>query len=236
MKRFYVFFVIVIGLLCFSCGKPKRSKRPVPSEAFIYKQAERDYRKGYWDEAYQKFKRIRDLYPGSPQSVVALLRMADIEFLQGNYEKSLVLYEEFQKFYPTNPASVYALFQIGNCYYRLHLSYDRDQTFTKKAILSYKRLIEEYPDNPYKMVIKKRISKLTELLAKHELYVAKFYFKMGYYRAAYHRLIYLLSNYPFTKTAKRAKKLVILYYKKALIATEKLQTGKKRDFWGAPVP
>jgi len=233
---FSYLFLMVLVFVLFSCGKPKPKKNPVPPASTLYSKAEKDYQKGYLDQAYLEYKKLRDFYPASSLAVKALLKMADIKYLQGYYVQALTLYQEFTKFYPANPAVPYAIFQIGNCYYKLKLSYDRDPTYTKKAILTYKRLLEEFPGNPYESLVKKRIKKLTEILAKHELYVAKFYYKMGYYKAAYKRLCFLILNYPHTKYAKAGKKLLKEYYKKALIATKDLQTGKKKDFWGAPVP
>ena len=162
--------------------------------------------------------------------------MADCKFWGGEYLEAVTLYKEFEKFFPTNEAIPYVIFQIGTCYYKLKKSYDRDQSFTKKAIEAYQRLLETYPQSPYTAEVKKRIKELRELLAKHELYVAKFYYKIKYYRAAYGRLLYLINNYPETSPAREARKLVFTYYKKAVKETEELRQGTKKDFWGHTVP
>jgi len=226
-----------IGVLVFlfSCSNtPKREK--IPKVSVIFKKAESAYKNKDFLTAYALYKKVRDFYPASPQAIIALLKMADIKFFEGNYAEAIPLYQEFEEFYPTNPAVPYVIFQIANCYYKMRESADRDQSFTKKALENYQRLLEEYPHNPYLSLVKRRIKALKNLLAEHELYVARFYFKMGYYRAAYNRLLFLISNYPNTKPAKTGKKLLYTYYKKALIETKDIQLGKKRDFWGAPVP
>ncbi len=202
----------------------------------LLRKAERCFHGGQYERAYQYYEQVRNLYPGSPQAIYAHLKMADSKFWEGKYLEAVALYEEFEKFYPANEAIPYVIFQIGTCYYKMRKSYDRDQSFTKKAIEAYQRLLETYPNSPYTTEVKNRIKKLRELLAKHELYVAQFYYKIGYYRAAYGRLLYLINNYPETSPAVKARKLVLTYYKKAVKETEELKNGTKKDFWGEPVP
>ena len=161
--------------------------------------------------------------------------MADCKFWNGEYLEAVSLYKEFEKFYPANEAIPYVIFQIGNCYYNLKRSYDRDQTYTKKALEAYKRLLENFPNNPYADEVKKRIKILRELLAKHELYIAQFYYKIKYYKAAYGRLAYLLNNYPDTESGKQAKLLIKKYKEMALKEEAELKAGTKKDFWGNPV-
>ncbi len=237
---FYCVLFFSSVLLLNSCGKksklPPGAKAQEVALAELLKKAEKAFVKGNYEQAYQYYKEIRDKYPGSPQAVLAELRMADVRFWQGDYLQAISLYEEFEKFYPNNEAIPYVIYQIGTCYYKLKLPYDRDQTYTKKAIEAYQRLLEDFPNNPYRLEVKKRIKELREILAQHELYVAKFYYKIKYYRAAYSRLLYLLNNYPNTKAYRKAKKLVLTYYKKALIETKELEEGTKKDFWGEKVP
>ncbi len=202
----------------------------------LLREAEKNFAKGNYERAYETYKEIRDRFPGSPQAILAALRMADSKFWQEEYETAIVLYKEFEKFYPGNEAIPYVIYQIGNCYYKMIHPFDRDQSYTKKAISAYQRLLENFPNNPYRFEAKRRIKELKELLAEHELYVAKFYYKIKYYRGAYQRILYILNNYPDTYTAKIAKKLALTYYQKALIETKELAEGKKRDFWGDRVP
>lgn len=238
--------LLILSTLFFSCAKVpeplrflKREVLPAEKEkplAELFAMAERNFQKGYYELAYQAYEEIKNKYPGTPEAVLAELRLADVKFWSGDYLEAISLYEEFEKFYPTNEAIPYVIFQIGTCYYKLRQSIDRDPTFAKKAISHYERLLQNYPQSPYTLEAKKRIQELRELLAQHELYVAKFYYKIKYYRGAYNRLLYLLENYPDTQAAAMAKFLVDHYYSLALKETEELKEGKKRDFFGSPVP
>ncbi|WP_084222208.1 outer membrane protein assembly factor BamD [Thermodesulfobacterium hydrogeniphilum] len=251
-KFFYLIFIFLLVSVLNSCGTlskissgtknqitdifKKKKKHEEETLDDLLREAEKAFAKGHYNIAYETYKKIRNRYPGTPQSILAELRMADCKFWEGEYLEAISIYEEFEKFYPNNEAIPYVIYQIGTCYYKLKLSYDRDQTYTKKAIETYERLLQNFPQNPYKLEVKKRIRELKELLAKHEFYVAKFYYRIKYYRAAYGRLLYIINNYPDTYTCQKAKKLVLTYYKKALLETKELREGKKKDFWGEKVP
>lgn len=179
---------------------------------------------------------MKNRYPGTPEAVLAELRLADTKFWEGSYLEAISLYEEFEKFYPTNEAIPYVIFQIGNCYYELKQPVDRDPSYAKKAVETYQRLLSTFPENPYKFETEKRIKELRELLAGYELYVAQFYYKIKYYRAAYKRLLYLIETYPDTSSAEFSKVLIEKYYRMALKETDDLNKGMKKDFFGGQVP
>lgn len=239
-------FILITSLFLISCGSIKKfsslikkEQAPPQKDLELFKslrKAEKYFNKGQYELAYEYYEEIKNKYPGTPQAILAQLRMADCKYWAGEYLEAISLYKEFEKFYPTNEAIPYVIFQIGTCYYKLKLPYDRDQTYTKKAIYTYERLLKNYPNSPYNIEAKKRIKELKELLAKHELYVAKFYYKIKYYRSAYRRLLYLIENYPNTHSAKYAQRLLPIYERKAKIETKELKEGKKKDFWGQPVP
>jgi len=216
-------------------AKEKKAKEESPL-AELLERAERNFQKGQYDLATQYYEEIKNKYPGTPEAVHSELRLADTKFWEGSYLEAIPLYEEFEKFYPNNEAIPYVIFQIGTCYDKLRQTIDRDPTYAKKAIETYQRLLQTFPDSPYHLEAKKRISELRELLAQHELYVARFYYKIKYYRAAYKRLLYLLETYPETQGAQFAKNLLNQYYQMALKETEDLNAGEKKDFFGGLFP
>lgn len=246
MRKGKLFLLILIFLALSGCAKVPdplkvwqarevKIKEEAPLEELM-QRAERYYRRGQYDLAYQYYNEVKNRYPGTAEAVLAELRLADVKFWAGEYLEAITLYEEFEKFYPTNEAIPYVIFQIGTCYYKLRQPVDRDPTYAKKAIETYQRLISTFPQSPYNLEAEKRIREMRELLASHELYVAEFYYKIKYYRAAYKRLLYLIETYPETSSAMYAKSLLDRYYRMALKETEELNKGQKRDFFGGVVP
>lgn len=246
MLRYRLGLFLLLSLFIASCAKLSQPLKfwqtrevKIREDSPVYElltRAERYFQRGQYDLAYQYYEEVKNKYPGTPEAVLAELRLADTKFWSGDYLEAITLYEDFEKFYPNNEAIPYVVFQIGTCYYLLRQPPDRDPTFAKKAIETYQRLIQNFPQSPYTLEAQKRIRELRELLASHELYVAQFYFKIKYYRSAYQRLLYLIENYPETISAEKARSLIPRYYRMALRETEELNRGVKKDFFGSPVP
>ncbi len=239
--------IVILLLFVSACGGSKPGgllswfkkgpevEAPDPELSQLIDKALKYYRKGHWELAEEAFRAIKDRYPDTPYALWAELKLADCKFYARQYLEAIVLYEEFEKLHPTNEAIPYVVYQIGTCYYKLMLPPDRDQTFTKKAIESYERLIERFPDSPYVAEARKRIKECRERLGEHELYVARYYFRTKRYRAAYWRLLYLLQTYPDTQAAHKARTFAQKYYVKAQEETRALAAGTLKDFWGKPV-
>ncbi len=166
------------------------------------------FRRGRFEMAEEIFQKVKDRYPFSPYATLAQLRLADCKFYSGDYEASIPLYEEFERLHPTNDAVPYAIFMEGTAYYRLMDTPDRDQTYTRKMIETYRRLLQRYPRNPYRLEAKRRMEEGRELLARHEMVVARWYRRVGMYEQARYRLRYLIHHYPETEAADVARILL----------------------------
>ena len=105
-------------------------------------------------------------------------------------------YEEFEELHPKNEAIPYVIYQIGLCYYEQLDTIDRDQTAAKKAIATFNRLIENYPDDPYANKAQELYRLCLKSLADHDLYVGLFYYKTKHYEAALERFKAVVMNYP----------------------------------------
>jgi outer membrane protein assembly factor BamD len=235
MKRLILLFLVLVSLT--GCAGSKKGHPGAREEKLskLVARAQKEYRAEHWELAVETFRKIRDRYPDSPYALWAELKMADCKFFAQEYLEAIELYKEFEKLHPTNEAIPYVIYQIGTCYYKMILSPDRDQTYTQKAIENYERLLKAYPGSPYEEEVKRRIKKCREILGEHELYVARFYHKLKYYRAAYYRLLYLLHTYPDTEAARKAQGVLKEYEHKAQEETKKLSEGTLKDYWGQPI-
>ncbi len=85
---------------------------------------------------------------------------------------------------------------------------DRDQTFTHKLIGTYERLLNRYPDSPYRYEARKRIAEAKNRLAQHEVLVARWYIRTGQASQAKNRLETALDLYPDTSAGVKAARLL----------------------------
>lgn len=155
-----------------------------------------DLEKGYFQAAAEAFQKVKDRYPYSEHAVMAELKMADALYLREQYEEAYSGYAEFERLHPKNPNIPYVLYQKGMCYYRRMTSIDRDQAPAFQAKEEFERLVKRHPKDAFARRALVKIRECYIQLAEHELYVARFYFKKGRYRAAMGRYLYVLKNYP----------------------------------------
>jgi outer membrane protein assembly factor BamD len=177
--------------------------------------AQQNYDKGLkklagkdWIAAAKYFSFIRSRFPYSKYAVLAELRLADAEFGAGHHLQAVDSYKLFIKFHPTHEMVVngYASFRIGEAYYKmlpgdwwiLPPSYEKDQSATVDASRELGKFLQRYEKSPFVKRAKKMLVKVNRRLAKHEWYVAKFYWQKGKPMGTVLRLRRLLDRYPGT--------------------------------------
>lgn len=154
--------------------------------------------------AAEKFQMLKDRYPYSKYAILADLKLADAYYLKEMYIEAADAYLEFERLHPKNDAVPYAIYQVGMCYFQQMNGYERDQQPTVKAIQTFGRLIQSYPDSKYAARAMARLAECQNDLAGHEFSVGEFYFKQKAYKAAMGRFISLLKQYPDTGYHTRA--------------------------------
>jgi outer membrane protein assembly factor BamD len=155
-------------------------------------------------EAVKLFEKIRSKYPFTSESIMAELRIADCDFQQQNYAQAAARYKEFAKNHSAHPEVDYAHFKdalstfnrIPKDWFILPPTFERDQAATKEALSKFRAFMKSYPNSEYVQEAQSYIIKCTKQLAKHELYVAKFYLKKKKYEGALARVQTVIEDYP----------------------------------------
>ena len=158
-----------------------------------------------WVAAAKYFSFIKARFPYSKFAVLAELRLADAEFGAGHYAQAIDNYKVFMKFHPTHEMveNGYAALRIGEAYFKqlpddwwiLPPSYEKDQSATSDAGVHLKRFLKKYSKSEFTPKAKKMLFKVNNRLARHEWYVANFYWKRGKPMGTVLRLRKLLNDY-----------------------------------------
>lgn len=176
------------------------------------------------EERYQlatnKFQELKDRYPYSKYAILAELKLADALYLQEKYIEAAEAYGDFERLHPKNEAVPYVLYQQGLCYFNQITTYDRDQTSTVKAIQTFSRLQQTFPEDKYSAMAAAKLAEAQRTLAAHEFFVGEFYFRTKAYQAALGRFISLIKNYPDTGYHTRAMDYIKLCRAKIAEQTE----------------
>jgi outer membrane protein assembly factor BamD len=147
---------------------------------------------------------VRRKYPYSRFAALAELRLSDCQFSDGQFEAAAQAYQQFIRSRPSHVEVPYASFQVAMCHHAQIPSewllsppaYERDQYHAQEALRLIRRFILDYPGDPLVERAKKVAMEVLELLAAHELYVAKFYLRRDQLGAGAARLRTLLNSYP----------------------------------------
>jgi outer membrane protein assembly factor BamD len=154
------------------------------------------YENGKYQKAIEKFEQLKDNYPFSKYAILAELKIADAHYQREEYEDAVFAYENFEQLHPRNEAVPYVIYQIGRCYYDQIGTLDRDQTSAQKALETFQRLLKQFPRDQYSTRAAEHIKTAQKSLAGHAYVVGVFYYNTKHYKAALHRFMSIISDYP----------------------------------------
>ena len=154
-------------------------------------------------EATRFFEYVRNNFPYSQYAALAQLAIADMAFDRDDWAPASALYQDFVKGHPSHPKADYAAFRAGLAYFNdrpstlffLPPGHEKDQAPVRQALEALNRFVVGYPKSDFVPKAKEMINDCRELLARHERYVAEFYWKRGQWRGAAGRYMTLADNY-----------------------------------------
>jgi outer membrane protein assembly factor BamD len=149
-----------------------------------------------YENAIKSFQAIKDRYPYSRIVITAELKMAESHILLKDYESALAVYDDFEKLHPKDSNIPFVIYQKGMCNMDQVSTIDRDPTYTVRARSEFMRLIKRFPESEWSNKARAQLKKCLIYLAEYELYVGRFYYKMGKYASALDRFTFLIKNYP----------------------------------------
>ena len=202
---------VLVGVLlgALSCGGARQSGavRYADTAAGNYQKGQEKIRASAWIAARKYFTFVKARFPYSKKyAALAELRIADVDFGAGLYLQAADNYKLFLKFHPDHEQSIngYAAKRIGESYYKLipgdwwilPPGYEKDQAATKDARRHLSVFLERYPNSSYRSEVRRLLAKVNLRLARHEWYVAQFYWKRGKTSGTVLRLRRLLERYP----------------------------------------
>lgn len=188
-------FLGVTALLFFSgCSwfQPKLDKTAVE----LVSDGMDEFNSGDFKSAIEHFEKLRDWYPFSKYAILAELKIADAHYRLKEYDEAIFAFQEFENLHPLNEAIPYVIYQIGRSHFDRIDTVDRDQTHAREALKTFRRLIRQFPEDPYAKRGEAHIHRCQQSLAGHEFYVGYFYFKGRHYPAALSRFHTVIEEYP----------------------------------------
>ena len=187
------------------CDKEGRANTPLDYS----ENAKRDYDAAMdafddknWEAARQMLSEVKRKYGYSRYARLAELRLADADYEQDKFPEATAGYKEFVHDYPNDPEIPYARYRVTMTQYdAVSASFllpsleERDLAYVNDAHASIRAFLNDYPNSEHAPQLAYMQSVVTGLLARHELYVARFYLDRGKFPAAIARIQYCLRSF-----------------------------------------
>ena len=205
--RTTVFFALLSGL-CLSqgcAGEDRHADSPLEyaeNARRDYEQAMEAFDNHNWEAVTELMSEVKRKYGYSRYARLAELRMADANYLQEKYAEAISGYKAFTHDYPNDPEVPYARYRIVRSEYEsvsrsvlLPPLEERDLASVNDAHGSIRSYLSDYPGSEHVPELEYMLEVVVGLLARHELYVARFYLREDRFDAAVARTEFALRNF-----------------------------------------
>ena len=164
--------------------------------AELYSQGEAMFAKSRYEEAIDKWRKVKEEFPEPELAAKAEIGIANAYFLNNSFIEAGVAYEDFRKLHPTHDLAQFALYRQSLSSFNLITGIDTDQTPTRNALILFESFVKQYPKSQYVPKVQDKIAECRGKLAQYEIYVGRFYYRTDYYIAAIGRLEKALEAFP----------------------------------------
>jgi outer membrane protein assembly factor BamD len=190
----------------------------------LYAEAKLDLDNGAYDRAIKGFEKVEAAASGTLLAQQALLQLSYSQWKSGERTTALATADRFLRLHPSSPAYDYALYLRGMINFNDNLGLfgglsgqrlaERDQRASREAHQSFKQLAEQFPESRYAGDARVRMDYIVNMLAEHEVQVARYYYRRGAYLAAANRAKQALTEYSQVPSAADALVLMVLSYER----------------------
>lgn len=205
-------FILCLSLLIQACSffsnetkQDKYAKWTVEQFVTASKQAleKEDYKK-----TIALLGQLNSRYPFGTHAAQTQLDLSYAYYKNSDAETALTTADYFIKAHPRHPDVDYAYylkalinFNRETGFIDRYVPFDKTQRstlFIQTAYLNFEELLRHFPDSQYASDARQRMIYLKNILARHELHIARFYMDREAFVAAANRTNYILQHYQGT--------------------------------------
>ncbi len=227
MQKQLLLILAIAGLFLAGCSSTPKSEDKTEVESLTAQElttkAKSALNGGNYTRAIELMEEIDTRYPFGRISEQVKLDLIFAYFKKGTYDQGQLQADRFIRQHPQHKSLDYVYYMKGIMYYEQErgflkdlLSADihkRDTTNLKAAFDSFRSLVQVYPDSDYAPDARQRMIQVKNLLAQHELHIAKFYMARDSYVGAANRAKYIVEAYPKSSSVPQALEILVNSYK-----------------------
>ncbi len=227
MQKQLLILLAVIGFGLVGCSSTPDADEKTEVESLtaqeLTSKAKSALNGGNYARAIELLEEIDTRYPFGRISEQVKLDLIFAYFKKGEFESGQTQADRFIRQHPQHKSLDYVYYMKGVMYFEEEkgflkdlLSADmhkRDTSNLKAAFDSFKSLVQVYPDSQYAPDARQRMIQVKNLLAQHELHIARFYMDRDSYVGAANRAKYIVEAYPKSTAVPQALEILINSYK-----------------------
>ncbi|WP_127470945.1 outer membrane protein assembly factor BamD [Thiomicrorhabdus aquaedulcis] len=189
----------------------------------FYTAATEAFQDGQWDTATQNYEKLKAYFPYGEFAEQSYLELAYSYYKYDEPESAIRELEEFVRLYPKHPQLAYAYYLKALAADSVNKSWldkyitdpaTRDVKSTQRAFTFYNDVLARFPQTPYATQSAQRLIVLSNQMARHEVFVAEFYYNKQAYLAAANRAQSVIENYPRASSTHKALQIMEASYEK----------------------
>lgn len=206
------------------------------SASRLYSEAKSAFTDNNWEAALKYYQKLESRYPYGRFAQQAQMEVAYAHWKNGDEAAALADCDRFIKLHPNHPNLDYMYYLKGLITFNGDLGYmgylssqdqtERDPKSSQESFDTLRELVTRFPDSKYTPDAALRMNYLVNMLAAHEVHVARYYLKRGAYLAAANRSQYALQHYSNTPSQEEAAYILVVAYDK--LGLEDLRADAER--------
>lgn len=214
----------ICTLFLFGCGTRNMDFIPDKTPDELYIEANKALYDDNFSKAIEYLEAIHNRYPFGPYAHQVQLNLIYSYYKDRENELALAEINNFIHMNPADEHIDYVYFMRGLTHMQmgtdrlldiLRIDNDeRDSNHFELAFFDFRKIYTEYPKSLYAADAYARMVHIQDLLSKHELAIAKFYYKKGAYISSARRCQKILLNYRDSEQIEETLDILAKSYKK----------------------
>lgn len=208
MQRLLILSLILTGCIYTLGCSSNQSRYDNMTEEQLYQEAHDNMLARRYHRAQEAYQSLENRFPFGQYAEQAQLELITAYYRNSEYDRTVAAAERFIRLHPEHPEVDFAHYYKGlanydanrtliDRFFSIDLS-KRDPGAARDSYNDFATLVSRYPDSRFAEDSRARMTSLRNLLARHEIHVANYYFKRGAYQAAANRGKFVVEHYQKT--------------------------------------
>lgn len=192
----------------------------------LYQEARSQIKQGAYETAIGYLQKLKARYPYGEYAAMGQLDLAEAHYNKKQMSEALAAVAQFIKLYPAHKRIDYAYYLRGMIHFKADRGFfsfilgkrhdysDRDPKAAADSIRAFEDLLRRFPKSQYAEDSRQRIIYLKDMMARHEIHIARFYLERKAYVAAVNRCKYVLTHFQRTGSTEDALGIQLQAYRK----------------------